>query len=188
MGELQMPFLDTPETNALKSKVEKLLLEIPDFTDENRSLKINVIKDCADNGNVKLLEPLLKNAQTKKAFFMPVLDSFVFNTAKFKEFLEYSSACNSYSKYLGQKIGLYMGDSSLLDRNEVVLNFPFKDCVLEGGQRKEDGLDTYYEYDEKKGEYTEKQSKRREVFYNEVLAQDEIDSLFSPKAFCNAKR
>lgn len=183
-----MPFIDTPETNALKSKVEKLLSEIPDFTDENKNLKINVIKDYADNGNVKLLEPLLKNPQTKKAFFSPVLDSFVFNTAKFKEFLEYSSACNSYSKYLGEKIGLYMGDSSLLDRNEVVLNFPFKDCVLEGGQRKEDGLDTYYEYDDKKSEYTEKQSKRREVFYNEVLAQDEIDSLFSPKAFCNTKR
>ena len=183
-----MPFIDTPETNALKSKVEKLLSEIPDFTDENKNLKINVIKDYADNGNIKLLEPLLKNAQTKKAFFTPILDSFVFNTAKFKEFLEYSSACNSYSKYLGKKIGLYMGDSSLLDRNEVVLNFPFKDCVLEGGQRKEDGLDTYYEYNEKKGEYEEKQSKRREVFYNEVLAQDEIDSLFSPKAFCNTKR
>ena len=183
-----MPFIDTPETNALKSKVEKLLSEIPDFTDENKNLKINVIKDYADNGNAKLLEPLLKNPQTKKAFFTPVLDSFVFNTAKFKEFLEYSSACNSYSKYLGEKIGLYMGDSSLLDRNEVVLNFPFKDCVLEGGQRKEDGLDTYYEYDDKKGEYEKKQSKRREVFYNEVLAQDEIDSLFSPKAFCNAKR
>lgn len=60
--------------------------------------------------------------------------------------------------------------------------------MLEGGQRKEDGLDTYYEYNEKKGEYEEIQSKRREVFYNEVLAQDEIDSLFSPKAFCNAKR
>ena len=183
-----MPFIDTPETNALKSKVEKLLSEIPDFTDENKNLKINVIKDYADNGNIKLLEPLLKNTQTKKAFFTPILDSFVFNTAKFKEFLEYSSACNSYSKYLGEKIGLYMGDSSLLDRNEVVLNFPFKDCILEGGQRKEDGLDTYYEYDDKKSEYTEKQSKRREVFYNEVLAQDEIDSLFSPKAFCNTKR
>ncbi|MGN0737577.1 site-specific DNA-methyltransferase [Treponema porcinum] len=183
-----MPFIDTPETNALKSKVEKLLSEIPDFTDENKNLKINVIKDYADNGNAKLLEPLLKNPQTKKAFFTPVLDSFVFNTAKFKEFLEYSSACNSYSKYLGQKIGLYMGDLSLLDINEVVLNFPFKDCVLEGGQRKEDGLDTYYEYDDKKGEYEKKQSKRREVFYNEVLAQYEIDSLFSPKAFCNTKR
>ena len=48
-----MPFIDTPETNALKSKVEKLLSEIPDFTDENKNLKINVIKDCADNGNAK---------------------------------------------------------------------------------------------------------------------------------------
>lgn len=179
---------NTPETNALKSEVEKILAEVPDFVDENKTLKINIIKDYAERGDVKLLEPLLKNRRTKRAFFKPVLDSFIFNTAKFKEFLEYSSACNSYSKYLGQKIGLYMGDSSLLDRNEVVLNFPFKDCVLEGGQRKEDGLDTYYEYDDKKSEYTEKQSKRREVFYNEVLAQDEIDSLFSPKAFCNTKR
>lgn len=179
---------NTPETNALKSEVEKILAEVPDFVDENKTLKINIIKDYAERGDVKLLEPLLKNRRTKRAFFKPVLDSFVFNSVQFKEFLEYSSACNSYSKYLGQKIGLYMGDSSLLDRNEVVLNFPFKDCVLEGGQRKEDGLDTYYEYNEKKGEYEEKQSKRREVFYNEVLAQDEIDSLFSPKAFCNTKR
>ena len=179
---------NTPETNALKSEVEKILAEVPDFVDENKTLKINIIKDYAERGDVKLLEPLLKNRRTKRAFFKPVLDSFVFNSVQFKEFLEYSSACNSYSKYLGKKIGLYMGDSSLLDRNEVVLNFPFKDCVLEGGQRKEDGLDTYYEYDDKKSEYTEKQSKRREVFYNEVLAQDEIDSLFSPKAFCNAKR
>ena len=81
-----------------------------------------------------------------------------------------------------------MGDIPLIDRSEVVLNFPFKDCILEGGQRKEDGLDTYFEYDEKEQRYTEKKSKRREVFYNEVLAHDEIDSLFSPKAFCNAKR
>lgn len=178
----------TPETNALKSEVEKILSEVPDFVDENKALKINIIKDYAERGDVKLLEPLLKNLRTKRAFFKPILDSFVFNSLHFKEFLEYSSACNSYSKYLGQKIGLYMGDSSLLDRNEVVLNFPFKDCVLEGGQRKEDGLDSYFEYDEKKGEYAEKQSKRREVFYNEVLAQDEIDSLFSPKAFYNTKR
>ena len=66
-----MPFIETPETNALKSKVEKLLSEILDFTDENKNLKINVLKDYADNGNVKLLEPLLKNPQTKKAFLRP---------------------------------------------------------------------------------------------------------------------
>ncbi|MGI5098649.1 site-specific DNA-methyltransferase [Treponema vincentii] len=189
-----MPYTETPETNALKQHIETILAAVPDFVgsaaDEKQKprLKINVIKDCAERGDIKLLAPLLKNSSIKKAFFTPVLDSFVFNTAKFKEFLEYSSACNSYSKYLGQKIGLYMGDIPLIDRSEVVLNFPFKDCILEGGQRKEDGLDTYFEYDEKEQRYTEKKSKRREVFYNEVLARDEIDSLFSPKAFCNAKR
>lgn len=183
-----MPYINSPETNALKSVVEKLLSKIPGFADENGSLKVNVIKDCAERGDTTLLEPLLKNPRTKKAFFTPVLDSFVFAATQFKEFLEYSSACNSYSKYLGKRIGLYMGDSALLDRGEVVLNFPFKDCVLEGGQRKEDGLDAYFEYNEQKGDYAEKQGKRREIFYNEVLARDEIDSLFSPKAFCAARR
>lgn len=189
-----MPYTETPETNALKQHIETILAAVPDFVepaaDKNQKprLKINVIKDCAERGDIKLLAPLLNNPSVKKAFFTPVLDSFVFNTVRFKEFLEYSSACNSYSKYLGQKIGLYMGDIPLIERSEVVLNFPFKDCVLEGGQRKEDGLDTYFEYDNKEHGYTEKKSKRREVFYNEVLARDEIDSLFSPKAFCNAKR
>jgi adenine-specific DNA-methyltransferase len=37
----------------------------------------------------------------------------------------------------------------------VVLSFPFKDCVLEGGQSKDD-------------------EKRKEIFFNEVLAKDEI--------------
>lgn len=189
-----MSYTETPETNALKQHIETILAKVPDFVEpaadekQKQRLKINVIKDCAERGDIKLLAPLLKNPTVKKAFFTPVLDSFIFNTAKFKEFLEYSSACNSYSKYLGQKIGLYMGDIPLIDRSEVVLNFPFKDCVLEGGQRKEDGLDTYFEYNDKEHGYTEKKSKRREVFYNEVLARDEIDSLFSPKAFCNAKR
>ena len=175
------------ETNALKSKVEELLSSVPEFVDSEKHLRVNVIKDYAERGDVKLIELLLKNKQTKKNFFTPILDSFVFNTAQFKEFLEYNSGCNSYSKYLGQ-IGLYSGDISLIDRDEVVLNFPFKDCVLEGGQRKEDGDDTYYEFDEKNDKYIERQGKRREVFFNEVLARDEIDNLFSPKAFCNAKR
>lgn len=110
---------NSPETNALKSEVEKILAEVPDFVDENKTLKINIIKDYAERGDVKLWGVLLKNQRTKRAFFKPVLDSFVFNSVQFKEFLEYSSACNSYSIYLGQKIGLYMGDSSLLDRSEV---------------------------------------------------------------------
>lgn len=178
----------TPQTNSLYTEIETLLKSIPEFLTEEKELRYNKIKEMAENGDVKLLEPLMKDEKIKSTFFVSILDSFVFKTKEFKEFLDYSSSNNSYSQYLGKKIGLYMGDSALTDRSEVVLNFPYKDCVLEGGQTKEDGLDTYFAYDEKKGDYVEKTDKRREVFFNETLAKDEIDSLFSPKAFCNVKK
>lgn len=179
---------NTPQTNSLYVKIEELLKSIPELVTEEKELRYNKIKEMAENGDAVLLIPLLQNAEIKNAFFTPILDSFVFKTKEFKEFLDYSSSNNSYSQYLGKKIGLYCGDSALTDRNEVVLNFPFKDCVLEGGQKKEDGLDSYFKYDEKTGEYVKEESKRCEVFFNEILAKDEIDNLFSPKAFCNVKR
>ena len=81
-----------------------------------------------------------------------------------KEFLP-----NSYTSYR-QKIGLGFDDGKLLSENkEVVLNFPFKECILEGGQDKED-------------------IKRDEVFFNEVLAPAEIDRLLDDKVFENFKR
>jgi len=81
-----------------------------------------------------------------------------------------------------------------------VLDFPFKDCVLEGGQSTEEGMDTYFEYEDEKTKtvkgkkvtepagYKEKQAKRKEVFFNQVLAHDEIDRLFDKKALVNWKR
>lgn len=176
------------QTNALYSKIETLLKSIPELVTQENELRYNKIKEMAENGNPILIVPLLKNPETKAAFFTPVLESFVFKTKEFKDFLDYSSSNNSYSAYLGKKIGLYFGDTALTDRSEVVLNFPYKDCVLEGGQKKEDGLDVYFEYDAKNKDYVEKSAKRREVFFNETLAKNEIDSLFAPKAFCNAVR
>lgn len=179
---------NTMQTNSLYTKIEDLLKSIPELVTEEKELRYNKIKEMAENGDSILLIPLMQNAEIKNAFFSPILDSFVFKTKEFKEFLDYSSSNNSYSQYLGKKIGLYCGDSALTDRNEVVLNFPFKDCVLEGGQKKEDGLDSYFEYDKETDDYITKESKRREVFFNETLAKDEIDNLFSPKAFCNVKK
>ena len=179
---------NTPQTNSLYAKMEDLLKSIPELVTEEKELRYNKIKEMAESGDSILLIPLMQNVEIKNAFFTPILDSFVFKTKEFKEFLDYSSSNNSYSQYLGKKIGLYCGDSALTDRNEVVLNFPFKDCVLEGGQKKEDGLDSYFEYDKETDDYIAKESKRREVFFNEILAKDEIDNLFSPKAFCNVKK
>lgn len=60
-------------------------------------------------------------------------------------------------------------DKFLSERGEVSLVWPYKDCVLEGGQTKEE-------------------EKRKELFFNEILAQDEIDRLFDPKVLTGWKR
>jgi adenine-specific DNA-methyltransferase len=75
---------------------------------------------------------------------------------------------NSYTAYKN-KVGLTIDDKYLSQRNEIALVWPFKDCVLEGGQSSEE-------------------NKREEIFFNETLAQDEITQLLEPKILCNAKR
>ncbi len=51
----------------------------------------------------------------------------------------------------------------------MALVWPYKDCYLEGGQTKEE-------------------ERRREIFFNEVLAQDEITRLLDPKVLTNFRR
>ena len=86
----------------------------------------------------------------------------------FNFFIDENKLDNSYTQYQN-KIGLRIGNKLLSERDEVVLDWPFKDCVLEGGMTKED-------------------QKRNEIFFNEVLAKDEIDRLEDPKALINWKR
>ena len=113
--------------------------------------------------------------------------------------MEENKVYNSFTQYKN-RIGLTDGKRFLKDSADVVLNFPYKDCVLEGGQSSEEGLDTYFEYEEEKTKtinkqkviepagYKEKQSKRSEIFFNQILAKDEIDRLFDKKVLINWKR
>ncbi|MEZ7741030.1 hypothetical protein O3794_05575 [Gemella sanguinis] len=55
------------------------------------------------------------------------------------------------------------------ENHDIVLNFPYKDCILEGGQTKED-------------------AKGDEVFFNETLVPTEITRLLDDKVFTNFKR
>src|SRR5690606_30543904 len=93
----------------------------------------------------------------------------VFNQNLFVQFLEQKNYLNdSYTQYKN-KVGLTIDGKYLKQRNEVALVWPFKDCILEGGQSREE-------------------DKREEIFFNEVLAQDEITQLLEPKVLTNAKR
>lgn len=174
--------------NKLKQKLEKILKSEPVFFDsESGELNYTKVKDSADKINEKLISLLADNKDLKNKFFTKIKDVYVFNIQDFKFFLDESKVDNSYTQY-ENKIGLSDNNGLLENRSEVVLDFPFKDCVLEGGQSTEEGTDTYFEYSEKNGKYEEKNGKRNEVFFNQVLAHDEIDRLFDRKALVNWKR
>jgi len=186
--------------NKLKQTLEKVLKKEEAFLDaETGELNYTKIKDSADKIEEKLIALLAGNKDLKDKFFSKIQDVYVFNINGFKFFLDESKIDNSYTKY-ANKIGLSDGSELLKNRNEVVLNFPFKDCVLEGGQSTEEGTDAYFEHEAAKTKtvkgkkvtepagYREKQTKRKEVFFNQVLAHDEIDRLFDKKALVNWKR
>jgi len=174
--------------NKLKQTLEKVLKAEPSFLDsESGELNYIKVKDSADSIDKKLITLLAENKDLKEKFFTKIKDVYVFNIQDFKFFLDESKVDNSYTQY-ANKIGLSDNSGLLENRSEVVLDFPFKDCVLEGGQSTEEGTDTYFEFSDKTGKYEEKNGKRNEVFFNQVLAHDEIDRLFDRKALVNWKR
>ncbi|MFA6096862.1 MAG: site-specific DNA-methyltransferase [Candidatus Paceibacterota bacterium] len=171
-----------------KQAVEKILKQEKTFLDtETKELSYTKVKDSADKIDPNLIALLAGHKETKEKFFTKIKDVYVFNINDFKFFLDENKINNSYTQFANQ-IGLSDGPEFLKDRGEVVLGFPYKDCVLEGGQSTEEGMDEYFEWSEKSKKYEEKTAKRSEVFFNQVLARDEIDRLFDKKALVNWKR
>jgi len=116
-----------------------------------------------------LIRQLLKHDAIRKHFFIDVEGVLVFDKIKFQRFVSNKQFLpDSYTAFKN-KIGLTANGEYLTESKEVVLAWPYKDCVLEGGQDKED-------------------ARRNEVFWNETLAPDQIDRLLSPKALTGFKR
>lgn len=139
------------------------------FVSDDGSVKKWVVAEQARNYSPVLIETLLSSEQLKDAFFVEVNGTLVFKLDKFLQFIEQKNYINdSYTRFT-QKVGLQVGGKFLSQCNDVELVFPYKDCVLEGGQTKED-------------------QKRNEIFFNEVLAQDEITQLLDTKVLTEAKR
>jgi len=119
--------------------------------------------------DVELIEALLSDKDVKEKFFTEIKGHWVFGINKFVNYIQDKNfLSDSYTKFKN-KIGLNIDGKFLNERKEVALVWPFKDCVLEGAMTKED-------------------EKRNEIFFNEVLAQDEIDRLLDPKALTNFRR
>lgn len=148
--------------------LEKQLKKENNLVTDNGELKKWVVINKAQNFDAGLIELLLDNKELKEKFFIDVKGTLVFNQNLFVQLLEQKNYLNdSYTQYKN-KVGLTIDGKHLKQRNEVALVWPFKDCVLEGGQSREEG-------------------KREEIFFNEILAQDEITQLLEPKVLTNAK-
>lgn len=140
------------------------------FYAENDDLLRNKVAECAMNLDKELIKLLLSNEKIKNKFFVKIDELLIFDKMAFvwainnKAFLK-----DSYTRFKNN-IGLIDSNEQFLtSKNDVVLSFPYKDCILEGGQTKED-------------------QKRNEIYYNELLAPDDVDRLLAPKVFTNAKR
>lgn len=154
--------------NLLKDLTE-LLSEDERLVSEGKLLK-NKVAELALKMDADLIKNLLKNAVIKKHFFSDIDGILVFDKIKFQKFVSNKEFLpDSYTAFKN-KIGLVneAGDY-LSESKEVILAWPYKDCVLEGGQTKED-------------------QKRDEIFWNETLAPDEIDRLLAPKVLTNFKK
>ncbi len=174
------------------TKLKQIILDVLKaderlWNEDKTELNQTLLLDLVENIDEKLIELLLQEKELRDKFFVKIKDVYVFKTNDFRFFIEENKVDNSYTQYKN-RIGLTDGKRFLKDTNDVVLNWPYKDCVLEGGQSTEEGLDTYFEYSEKTKSYEEKQAKRKEIFFNSVLAHDEIDRLFDHKALVNWKR
>jgi adenine-specific DNA-methyltransferase len=134
------------------------------------NLAKNKIVELALKLDKGLLKLLLGNDRLKEHFFQDVDDTYVFDKQTFQKFISNKEFLpDSYTAFKN-KIGLSAdGENYFVKSNDVSLIWPYKDCVLEGGQTKED-------------------SKRNEIFWNETLAPDQIDRLLDPKAFTNFKK
>lgn len=151
-------------------ELEKVLGADKRFLGEKNEIIKTKVADAAKTMDASLLKSLLGNALLKQSFFTKVDAVYVFDKIKFIWVLESKQFLpDSYTLYK-QQIGLVDSQDNLISqKDDVTLVWPYKDCVLEGGQTKED-------------------QKRDEVFYSETLAPDQVNRLLAPKVFSNAKR
>ena len=150
-------------------QLTKLLKKDERFVSSDDIILKNQVQELARKNDPELIKLLLSDKSIKQHFFFKVDDVLIFDKEKFilfvsnKQFLP-----DSYTAFKN-KIGLTTGDEYLNENKEVVLVWPYKDCVLEGGMTKED-------------------QSRDEIFYNEILAPDDINRLLDAKVFTNFKR
>lgn len=151
----------------LLEELEQVLKSNADYIDDSGLIIRGIVQEDAMNLNPRLLQLIYDNPVLKKIFFSNVEDIFVFDKIKFSWVLSNRTFLpDSYTRYKN-KIGLIdNSENFIVSKNDVLLSFPNKDCVLE--------------FDS-----TDENEARPEVFFNEILSSDTIDVMFDKKVFSN---
>ena len=145
-----------------------LLATEPSYIIDGKVAK-DIIVESALNLDTTLLDLLASDQMMTKQFFKKTKDYLIFDKVKFQKFiLNKDFLPDSYTQFQ-INIGLSTEEDYIKDDDRVVLNWPYKDCVLEGGQDSED-------------------TKRSEIFWNETLAPDEITRLLKPKVLSGVQK
>lgn len=154
---------------SFNTKLINLLKTDPRFVDDDGELVLAAVQDAAWKTDRRLVKLLLSDPELEAKFFAEVDGRWIFDANTFIDYIAQKNFLdNSYTRFRN-RIGLTIGGKFLRERGEVALVWPYKDCYLEGGQTKEE-------------------EKRKEIFFNEVLAQDEINRLLDPKVLTNFVR
>lgn len=149
----------------LQQEINEILKKFPEYWNENTLLKNKLIEDIRSY-NEDLIEALLSNDLIRNTYSLQLSSGIVFKVEDFISMMRFKNYWdNSYTKYTNE-IGLTSEGKYLNYNTDVVLDFPHKDSVLEGGMTKED-------------------SGKKEIYYHNVLAKEELDTLLSPKVFSN---
>jgi len=149
-------------------ELNKVLKAFPQFWN-GEELHRSMVIDAINHKQPDVIKALVANEKIKSVYSTDIDGIFIFDFDDLCKLLKYKEYwANSFTKYRN-KIGLTNEGKYLDACHDLVLDFPFKDCVIEGGMTKDD-------------------QGKNEIYYNEIIARDEIDNLFSPKAFTNIKR
>lgn len=144
-------------------KIEEILLTIPKFVSNDNKLLKNKVYESAMKLDEELLNILVKNVETKEIFFKELENILVFDKQNFLWVLNSNKFIPDSFTSFAQDIGLTNQNREfLIDNNNVVLSFPYKDSLVE--------------FDS-----TDDKEERDEIFYHESIDKQNIETLTESK-------
>ncbi len=153
--------------NEIFITLENELKKIDKFVNlKGELLRLEVLKEI-ENLSDDILEIILNNEKLKIQFTKKFQEHIIIDKEHLKLFFNNKEFLPDSYTHFKNKIGLSSDNHFLNYNTDIILNFPYKDCVLIGGQTKD-------------------KESRKERFYNQIISFEEIDTLKEEKAFSNA--